>query len=306
MAFFLMISVLWAVLPLLIRTEVEGGPELYGILLGCMGVGAVASGLTLPGVRMRVSPDWILAVGSLGAITALLGLAFLRQPVLLGAVMVLSGASWIAVLSTLQVSAQLALPSWVRARGLAVFLASFMGTVAVGSAVWGRLAALTNISTALVAAALTGLVGLAITSFLRLDRYANADRTLAEPVPEPSVVMPIEDDRGPVMVTVEYQVDPGREAEFDRVMRDLRRMRLRNGAVTWGLFQDAANESRFVEVFLDESWVAHLRHHHRLTLEDREIKERADALHISDTAPASTHLVARNLPKRRWRERPRR
>ncbi|MCC5869574.1 MAG: MFS transporter, partial [Gammaproteobacteria bacterium] len=112
---------------------------------------------------------------------------------------------------------------------------------------------------------------------------------------------PVAFDRGPVMVQIDYRIDSNRVREFQRAMRDLRRMRLRNGALSWNLFQDAADHDRWLEVFVDETWLTHLRQHHRLTVEDRAIKELAESFHREPGLPTVTHMVARNPSKRRRR-----
>ena len=63
------------------------------------------------------------------------------------------------VLSVLYVSAQLALPDWVRGRGLSIFLTIIFGSITLGSAVWGVIAAKLGLETALFAAAAGALAG---------------------------------------------------------------------------------------------------------------------------------------------------
>ncbi|HEX9178859.1 MAG TPA: MFS transporter, partial [Burkholderiales bacterium] len=110
--------------------------------------------------------------------------------------------------------------------------------------------------------------------------------------PTPVLAEEPEEDRGPVMVTVEYRIDSARSAEFARAMRKLRRIRLRDGAYFWELFADAEDPARLTECFLVESWLEHLRQHERVTVADREVQERARAFHIGEEAPLVRHLIA--------------
>ncbi len=300
-AFFLMASPLWAFLPLIVKEQLGAGPQTFGALFGAAGLGAVIGGLNLARLRRRFNGDQIVAVATFAMILGLLGLALLPNAMSLGVAMLVAGAAWVCVVSTLQVSAQLALPHWVRARGIALFLTTFMGSMALGATAWGRLASATSIATALFGACTFGLVAWLLTARLTLTRHAGEDRSPTAPTPDPLLDAPVALDRGPVMVEVTYEVDPQRARDFQRAMRDMRRMRLRNGALSWNLFQDAADHHRWLEVFVDETWLSHLRQHHRLTVEDRAIKARAEGFHAGVSPPPVRHMVARNPSKRRRR-----
>ncbi len=298
-AFFLMMSPLWAFVPLVVRQELGAGPQTYGLMVTSVGAGAVSMGLLLPRFRARLSSDTVVGVGTLAAAAALLGLSYIRVPALLMITMFIAGGAWISVLSTLQVAAQLALPSWVRARGLSIFLACFMGSTAIGAASWGRLASATDLSTALDGAVILGLVMLLVASRWRIAAHAEVDRTLADPLPDPSVSISMDDTQGPVMINVEYLIRPEEASDFENAMRDVRRMRLRNGAVAWGLFQDTERAELFVETFVAESWLEHLRQHQRLTVEDLDFKQAAESYHQGDQPPRVKHYIARTAAKRR-------
>ncbi|MEJ2603058.1 MAG: MFS transporter [Gammaproteobacteria bacterium] len=291
--YFVLVSAPLAFLPLIVRQEMGLGPDVYGRLLGAVGLGAVLVGLNLARIRRYTSDDQLAAVGSVGTIVATFALAFVRDPWLLAPAMLLLGASWISVLSTLQVVAQLSLPEWVRARGLAVFLASFMGTVAGASAFWGKIASLTSMSEALVYAGVTGIVGVFLGVPLSIRRYASADPTLITPVPDPNVPFTITQDQGPVLVELRYEIDPQDADDFAAAMEPVRKLRLRNGAITWGLFQDTEDERLFVELFVDESWVEHLRQHRRITRGDMEILADAYRYHRGAERPRVSHRIAR-------------
>jgi len=305
MAFFSMMSGLFAFLPLIVREEVGAGPQAYGSLVASMGAGAVAMGIGLPHVRNRLSSDALLAASTIAGALALLGLAHIREVTLLAGTMFLAGAAWISTVSTLQVAAQLALPAWVRARGMAIFIATFMGSMAVGSALWGRIASTTNTTTALTIAVALGLLASLLAFRWRLSRHALADRSLAAPITEPTVVVPERAHDDPVLVTVEYIIAPEKRAGFEGAMRDVRRMRLRNGAVAWGLYQDTQGEHRYIETFIDPTWLDHLRRRERHTVEDLDFKQVAEAFHQGDDPPKVSHFIARGAPKRRryWSKR---
>lgn len=170
-AFFTFASASLALLPLVAQQELGRGPEIYGILLACVGVGAIAGAVALPGLHRNVSFDALAAGGTALYAVALIALALVHDVWVLGAAMMLSGAAWIGVFSTLQVVAQLSLPGWVRGRGLSVVLMVIMGSMAAGSALWGQLAALTTIPTALISAGLGSLVAIVATRNARLSGH---------------------------------------------------------------------------------------------------------------------------------------
>jgi hypothetical protein len=163
--------------------------------------------------------------------------------------------------------------------------------MAVGSALWGRLADATGIPLALSLAAAGALLAAAVT---RSWRIASDGGDLAPSLhwPSPLVDPDAPTDRGPVMVTVDYRI-PADEAEaFVAAMREVRTQRLRDGASTWHLFRDTENTERFVESFMVESWLEHLRQHERVTHADRDVEERVRAFHKGEHPPRVKHLIA--------------
>jgi quinol monooxygenase YgiN len=211
---------------------------------------------------------------------------------LLMVAMLATGVAWIAILASLQVSAQLTLPDWVRARGLAAFVMIFMGGMALGAIGWGQVAARIGIPTALTAAALGMLAAIALTRRFHLREGKAPDFTPSMDWAAPVLAEETEPDAGPVMVTIEYLVQPDKRAEFVAAMRDVREMRRRNGAFFWELLHEAADPTRYIEAFMDESWVEHLRQHERASVADREIQRRANQFLVKGASTKSTHWLA--------------
>jgi predicted MFS family arabinose efflux permease/quinol monooxygenase YgiN len=291
-AFFIFASATWSLFPLVVRRELERGPEVYGLLLTCIGVGAVAGAMLLPRVRDKLSRSALVAGASALYALAALVLAQVHNLGLLMVAMLATGVAWIAILAALQVSAQLTLPDWVRARGLAAFVVVFSGGMALGSILWGQVAARIGIPAALTTAAVGMLVAIALTWRFRLVDGHAPDFRPSMDWPAPLVAETPAPDQGPVMVTIEYRVDPARRAEFVAAMRDLREMRRRNGAFFWELYHDSAQPTRFLESFMDESWTEHLRQHERASVADREVQRRANQYLLPGEATKSTHWLA--------------
>ena len=291
-AFFLFASAAWAFLPLIVRQTLGAGPATYGLLLGAIGAGAIAGAFLLPRVRAWLSRDALVAIATLLYALATLALAHLRDVALLTGAMLLMGAAWVMVLSSLQVSVQTALPAWVRARGLSLYLVVFMGGMAGGSLLWGQLATQTGLVIALETAAGGALAGVLMTLPFRIGLHEAVDLAPSAHWPQPHVVDAVEPHRGPVMVTVAYQVQPGLTDSFLSLIHARRRLRQRDGAFCWSVFRDAADPSRYLECFLLGSWIDHLRQHERVTVEDRELQTQIRACLEAGSEPVVGHYLA--------------
>src|SRR3989441_12146162 len=290
--FFLFASATWSLFPLIVRKELGRGPEVYGVLLTCIGVGAVAGAMVLPRVRAKVSRDVLVAGASVLYALAALMLAHVQNLGLLVVAMLATGVAWISILSALQVAAQMTLPAWVRARGLAAFVVVLMGGMALGSMLWGQVATRIGIPAALTTAALGMAVAIGLTWRFKLGHHQALDFTPSMEWPAPVLAEIPEPNSGPVMAMIEYRVQPGKHADFVAAMQAVREMRRRNGAYFWELFHDAADPDRFVECFMDESWLEHLRQHERVSIADREIQRRAKQFLVEGESTRTSHLLA--------------
>ena len=287
--FFLFASAYWALLPLVARTQIGGGPTLYGILLGAIGGGAVVGALVLPGLRARFSPNALVAAAAIGTALALGLFGVAREPATALAASLLAGSCWIAAVSSLNVSAQYALPDWVRGRGLAIYVTTFSGAMALGSALWGELASIIGLPMTHFAAAACTLLAIPMSRRWKLQATGAIDLAPSMHWPAPVVSDQIEDHAGPVLVTIEYAVLPNQREPFLAALYRLSAQRRRDGAYAWGVFEDTAERGRFVETFLVESWLEHLRQHERVTKADHALEEHIRGFLIDEAK--ITHLV---------------
>ena len=289
--FFAFGSAHWALLPLLARQTLGGGAGLYGFMLAGIGAGAVAGALALPWLRQRLGgPEGLMLLGALGSAAAQAGLALIASGGAAIAFCILAGIAWIAVLTTLNATAQAVLPNWVRGRGLALYLTVFSGGMTFGSMGWGQVAAWLGIPGALLVAAGGGVAAALLGRALPLP----SGEEVLDPShhwPDPQATVPVEPERGPVAVQVEYRVRPERQAAFRAEIAPLGGIRRRDGAVAWGVFADAEDPSRVVEWFVLASWAEHLRQHGRVTVADRAMQEAVNALHEGPAPPRVTHLI---------------
>jgi predicted MFS family arabinose efflux permease len=292
--FFLFASAYWALLPLLARAQLGGGPTLYGVLLGAIGAGAVGGAFVLPRLKARSSPDTLIMCGEAGTALALLLFGVAHTAFIAVLACLIAGVSWIVVLATLNVSAQVALPEWVRGRGLAAYVAVFFGTMSIGSLVWGFLAGRIGLMPTNCAAAAGALLALVLTRHWRLGTGPQADLTPSMHWPAPVLLDASQNDAGPVMVTVEYRVSAANRTEFLAALAPVARERLRDGAYDWDVFEDAAQPERLVEIFFVDSWLEHLRQHQRVTKADALVQGRLQRLAHGE--PHITHYLAARRP----------
>lgn len=297
MSFFLFASAAWALLPLVAKHLVNGGPQAFGILMASIGAGAVAGAFVLPGLRRLLSRDVLVAGASLLYAACLFALASFDRLWPLTIVMALSGMAWITVLSSLQVAAQMALPNWVRSRGLAVFMSAFMGSMAFGSLCWGKLAELLSIEQSLSLAGAGAIVAVLLSWRWKIDGMDDLDLSPSMHWPSPPVVGNA--DRGPVLVTIEYVVRPDAVPRFVELLNALSEHRKRDGAYNWSLFEHTEKPFHYIETLNDESWLAHLRTHERVTGEVKRLQAQINECLEPGTQARITHYVAPEATQKR-------
>ncbi len=288
--FFVFASAYWALLPLVARTQIVGGATLYGLLLGAIGAAAVGGAFALRWLRDKWGADRLVAAATLATSVATALFAAAHEAITALVASLIAGVSWIAAVSSLNVSAQVALPEWVRGRGLAVYVTVMFGSLTLGSAVWGELAAMAGVPAALLIAAAGAVIVIPLTWRWKLQTGANVDFSPSMHWPDPVTTHAIEPDRGPVLVTIEYRIDPKYREAFLRALGPYSRARRRDGAYDWGIFEDPADEGRFIETFMTDSWLEHLRQHQRVTKADRLLEQTVRRFQIGE-GPKTTHLV---------------
>ncbi|MDP3254533.1 MFS transporter [Bosea sp. (in: a-proteobacteria)] len=288
--FFACASAVWALLPLVGRNLLAGDARFYGIMLGCVGAGAIIGALILPSLRKRLDADQLLlGVASVTAVVMAVLALGPPKPLALAALLLL-GAAWIVALTTLNGAAQAILPNWVRGRALAVYLTVFNGAMTAGSLCWGLVAQELGVpATLIIGAACLLLAGLAFHR-VRLPK-GEADLAASNHWPEPLTAEPVAHDRGPVLVLIEYRVARAERPAFLEALNRLSHERRRDGAYRWGVTEDAADPDAIVEWFMVESWAEHLRQHKRVSKADADLQAEAIRFHLGPTKPAVRHFL---------------
>jgi MFS family permease len=290
--FMIAASAFMALLPVVARSELGMSASGFGALLTCFGGGAVIATATLPRLRERVDVDRLVVVATLVVACAAVALALAEHVAVAVAASLAAGVAWVVCLSSFNVSAQRALPAWVRARGMGFYLLTVQGGTAAGAALWGVVASVWGVRWALGVAAVALAAGTLGARRFRLARGEKLDLRSAPYTSEATLVIEPRPEQGPVLVTVEYRVPTVNANAFADAMKKVGRVRRRTGARRWGLFRDHADPERFLETFLVESWEEHLRQHQRVTATDRRVEDDARALADAAGEPTATHLVS--------------
>ena len=285
-------AAVFALLPVIAKGSTYSSANAYAILLTAIGLGAVATALMMPRLRSRYTHDQLLAASAVLFALALAAPALTHRFVWMLLTMPLAGAAWLTTLSGLQSAVQHVAPAWVKARGLAIYFMTQNGAIALGGAVWGTLASSASVQIALAVAA---AVLFAAAIWFARGRIGVADSLEAGETgesPTPHFADDVPNDAGPVLVTIEYDVRPDARDAFIAQMRELGRLRRRDGAFAWECSFDIRRRSVAIESFQIESWLEHLRQHDRAGAQFQSIRERVRAL--CARPPRARHFVSIN------------
>lgn len=284
--FFFQVTALTALLPLIARAYPGDGIGSFTAMLAAMGAGAIICIFALPYLHAFMARDRLVYWGTGIHAVASVAVVFAPNFWLALPAMVVVGIAWIGVANSLTVAAQMALPAWVRARGMSFVQIAMMGGMASGAALWGYVANLSSVAGSVIAAAAVGPLALLVMHRLGLHSVDDEDLT---PIKKGAGLTPpvldIPFDEGPLIVTIEYTIDPARADDFRAVMKETRSARLRQGTLTWRLYRDIAAPGRYIEYMVNENWGAHNRLLERFTSSDERLRERRLAFHIGDTPP---------------------
>ncbi|MGZ3215493.1 MFS transporter [Paracoccus sp. T5] len=283
-----------ALLPLVAKSHPEGGSLLFGGLLGCYGIGAIAGALLNPRIRARLDNEHVvrMAFGGFAVAALLLGLT---ESVWLHALAMLpAGASWVLALSLFNVTVQLSTPRWVVARALALYQTATFGGMAAGAWLWGAVAGAQGLDVALISAGGILVFGGVIGLWLRAPEFGTVDLDPVNRFREPALRLDLRGRSGPIMVMVDYSIDHDDVAEFLRLMRQRRNIRRRDGARNWALLRDLEHPDRWSESYHIATWDEYVRHNLRRTKSDAEVTVALRALHRGEGDPVVHRMIERH------------
>jgi MFS family permease len=285
-------SALWALLPVIAQRQLGLGAAGFGLLMGCMGSGAVVAGFLIARVRLRFGLERLVAGGCLtfAAVMLVCALSPWAAPVYVS--LLFGGAAWMAVMSTFNVATQTSAPAWVRSRALAMHTLCALGAFAIGSALWGALSDLAGLTPALCVAAALMLMGPLLARRYPLRMGERHDVTQAVPWEDLFVAQEPAPEAGPVAVEIRYRVRAEDAPAFLDVVAQLRAPRQRDGASFWRVYRDLSDPTRFVERFIVRSWADYLHQRARATLADQAIEARVRAFVPEGEPVTMAHYIA--------------
>ena len=285
-------SAIWALLAVVARQHLNQGAMGYGLLNGCLGAGAVIGAALLPRVRRLASADAITSCAGVVVVLSLAALGLSRSTLLLVFFLLAAGFAWTSTTATFNVAVQLSVPGWVQARALGAYQTVFWGGMAFGSFLWGFVAEHASTRNSLVAASIGMMLSLPLALRFHLLRGTPPDLSPYQlNRPGPQVAIEPHPEAGPVLVTIEYRIRDEDYSAFTHAAHQLRAVRMRDGAIRWGIFRDVAVPERIVENFVVESWLEYLRERERMTKSDRAILDRVRSFHHGDGVPAASFMI---------------
>ena len=290
-----------ALMPLVTRDLLDGGPQTYGIMLGAFGVGAVIGALNISELRRRMSGEAAIRACTIAMALAMAAMALSKQPVLTAAALVLAGATWMASVALFNIGVQLSAPRWVAGRSLAAYQASISGGIAAGSWVWGRLTDSAGVETALLVAAGLMVASPLLGLWLAMPRVG-ARHEDAETLADPEVKLSLTARSGPLVVEIEYRVALEKARDFHHVMQDVQLIRQRNGAYGWSIARDIADPELWTERYHCPTWLDYLRQRNRPTQVERTLFQRAGEYHIGPEPVRIRRMLERPFGSVRWKD----
>ncbi|MER8465644.1 MFS transporter [Mesorhizobium sp. M1396] len=286
------ISIL-ALLPLLVRDQLAGGPIVYGILLAGFGTGALIAGIGNSYLRSITSQNRLITLASVACATCCLLMALTSSVAVAAIALAIGGAGWVVTWTGTDVCVQLASPRWVVGRTLSIYYALTYGGMAAGSWIWGTVAQNYSLTWALEGAAGALLLVAAAGKLLPIQLWEESDQGAFDFTP-PDLALDLKPRSGPIVVKVEYSIPEENIEEFLRCMRERRRVQSRAGARDWTLQRDLQKPMLWTETFRTPTWTDYLRLNHRLTVTDREVSERLAALQVDGCLPRLALSIERS------------
>jgi MFS family permease len=289
---------LMALMPLIAKNLIGGGPLTYGLLLGAFGVGAVGGAIGNAKLREVMSTEAIVRLTSVAFAVAAAIAGVSTQLLVTMAVLLIAGAGWLLALATFNVAVQMSAPRWVVARALSIYQMSAFGGLAAGSWLWGEVAAGESVTLALLVASVVMLACAALGVWMPVAQTKELNLDLLRLWKEPNTVVPVDARTGPVVITIGYVIREADIEEFMAEMVERRRVRRRDGARSWRLLRDLADPEVWIERYETPTWLDYVRHNSRMTHHDATISERLKVLHQGSEGPTVRRMIERQCAPR--------
>ena len=295
-------GVLSALMPVIARDLLGGGAETFGLMLGSFGVGAVLGAILLGWVRRKLDGETIARGGAviMAAAIAIVGVS--RSPYLTSPALVVAGCVWTQSVTVFNIGVQLSTPRWVAGRALSTFQTAIAAGIALGGWAWGSVAQQTGVDTALFVASILMLGTALLGVWMKMPQDDVSNAEAEDLLAEPEVNMALTHRSGPIVVELEYRISAEDARTFHGLMQQVQLTRQRNGAYDWSIARDIAEPERWTERFTCPTWLEYLRQRNRATQAEREVQDRARALHMGPAPVQVRRMLERPFGSVRWKE----
>ncbi len=282
-----------ALMPLIARDLIHGGPLTYGLLLGAFGVGAVGGAFISTRLRQALSIEALVRLSFIGFAICASVAGSSTSLLLTMAAMIIGGASWVLALSSFNATVQLSAPRWVVGRALALYQMATFGGMAFGSWIWGASAERFGAGEALLISSVVLLAGAGLGLRYNLPELKSLNLDPLSRWKEPDIAVDIRPRSGPIVVTIEYIIREQDVMAFLSTMAERKRIRMRDGARHWALLRDLGNSKIWIERYHSPTWLEYVRHNHRITQDDALVGERLRTLHQGPDRPHVRRMIER-------------
>jgi len=291
-----------ALMPIVTRDLLHGGAQTYGVMLGTFGMGAVIGALNISALRGRVGDEVSIRLCMIVMGVCVAVVAISRWPALTGTALVFAGAAWTASVTVFNVGVQLAAPRWVAGRALAAYQAAISGGIALGSWAWGSIANVVGVEGALLISGATLFASPVLGLWIRMPTVSGPNELSLDVLADPEMRLSLTPRSGPIVIEIEYRVDPAKARLFYAVMQHVQLSRQRNGAYGWSIARDIADPELWTERFHCPTWHDYLRQRSRSTAKERALHVRANEFHIGPEPIRIRRMLERPIGSVRWKE----
>jgi MFS family permease len=291
-----------ALMPLVARDLLHGGAQTYGMMLGAFGMGAVIGALNFSRLRGRLSGEASIRLGAMVMGVGIGIVSLSSWPALTAGALLFVGAAWTTTVTLLNVGVQLSAPRWVTGRALAAFQAAISGGIAAGSWGWGSISNSAGVEGALLCSAVAMFASPLLGRWMRMPPVGGRNEQALDVLADPEVRLSLTARSGPVVVEIEYRVDPARARLFYAVMQHVQLSRRRNGAYGWTIARDIADPELWTERYHCPTWHDYLRQRSRSTLSERALHARANEFHLGPEPIRIRRMLERPIGSVRWKD----
>jgi MFS family permease len=288
-----------ALLPIVARDILQGGPLTYGIMFGAFGVGGIVGAFLNARIREWLKSEEIVRTSFAGFALSAAVIGISTSNVVTFLALVLAGVCWVVTLSLLNTVVQLSAPRWVVGRALSLYQTAAFGGIAAGSWLWGSWAEAISPASALIASSLLMLGGAAVGLRLPMPDFQSLNLDPLNRFVEPALGLEIQPRSGPIVIQIDYEIHDEDLPEFLSLMAERRRIRLRDGARNWALMRDLQIPEIWTETYHVPTWVEYVRHNQRRTQADAETTDRILALHRGDKVRVHRMIERQAIPATR-------